>query len=102
MSFGGIDLSNIKIVDIKSRMQDLEVTARVVDKSPPTVYNEKSYSRATIEDETGRIKLNLWREQVEQVQVGDLVKIPGAFSRSRGKRIEISTWSDIVVIERKG
>jgi ssDNA-binding replication factor A large subunit len=83
-------------------MQDLEVTARVVDKSPPVVYDDKSYSKATIEDETGRIKLNLWRQQVDQVQAGDLIKIPGAFSRSRGKALEISTWSDISVIERRG
>jgi ssDNA-binding replication factor A large subunit len=96
----------VKVADIKSGMKDLEITARVVEKWPTVMHNDKAHAKAIIENDTGRIQLNLWREQVEQVKVGDVIKIPNAFSHSRrgihGRVLQISTWSDIVVLERKG
>jgi len=89
----------VKVVEIdKPHMQNLEVVGRVVEKTPSANYNGKLYCKATIEDDTGKVQVNLWREQVNQLQVGDQVRIPNAFSHRKGKSLQISTWSDIVVI----
>ena len=84
-----------KIKDLKPHMQNLDLIVKVVEKSQIVVVNQKDYSSAIVGDETGRIRLNLWREQVHQVKVGDTVRIPNAFVHGRGKALQISTWSDI-------
>jgi ssDNA-binding replication factor A large subunit len=79
-------------------MEDLTLTAKVVQKSPTVIRNGKKYASAIVEDESGKIRLNLWREQVEQVNVGDIVKIPKAFVHTRGRTLQISTWSDMEIV----
>jgi replication factor A1 len=90
----------IKIKDLRSRMSGIDIVAKVVDKSQPTLRGGKRYSVAVIEDETGRVTLNLWRDQVDQVEVGDIIRIPGAFTQKYRGILQVSTWSDIEVIHR--
>jgi ssDNA-binding replication factor A large subunit len=85
----------VKIKDLRLHMENVEVVARVVNKSEVTKIRMKKYAYATIEDETGKIKLNLWRDQVEQVDVGDLVKVTNAFVHLRKGEKQLSTWWDI-------
>ena len=86
-----------KIKDLKPHMENVTLVALVVEKSDPTWmgFDKKRYASAIVEDETGRIKLNLWRDQVDQVKKGDLVRIPGAFVHVRNGTLQISTWSSI-------
>ena len=86
-----------KIKDLKADMQNLTLIAKVVQKSKVDMrgHPPKRYASAIIEDETGRIKLNLWRDQVDQVEEGDVIKIPKAFVHIRGKSVQVSTWSTI-------
>jgi len=88
---------DIKIKDIKPHMENLTLVARVIQKSEPKFvgYNKKKYANAILQDETGRITLNLWRDQVDQVSVGDLVKVPNAFAHIRFNTLQVSTWSKI-------
>jgi len=88
----------VKIIDLKSRMSGVDIVAKVVDKSEPTVKGGKWHSLATIEDETGKVALNLWRDQVGQVVVGDIIRVPNAFVQRRYGVLQVSTWSDIVVL----
>jgi ssDNA-binding replication factor A large subunit len=76
-------------------MENVEVVARVVNKSQVTEIRMKKYAYAIIEDETGQIKLNLWRDQAEQVDVGDLIKVTNAFVHVRMGEKQLSTWSSI-------
>jgi ssDNA-binding replication factor A large subunit len=48
-----------------------------------------------VEDSTGQIRLNLWRDQVDQVEDGDLIIIPNAFVHLRLGEKQLGTWSDI-------
>ena len=82
-------------------MRSLDITAFVVDKTEPSLKGNKLHSYATIEDETGKILLNLWREQVNQVQVGDKINVPNAFVQRRYGTLQVSTWSNLVVLDRK-
>ena len=57
-----------------------------------TRFGPALYAQAILKDETGEIKLNLWRWQVELVKVGFRVRIENGFTKfgelnvgSRGK-----------------
>jgi len=93
----------MKLTDLKPGMSGLDIVAEVVEKSEPIMKGGKRYAVATLEDDTGRIALNLWRQQVEQLCVGDLVMVPKSFVQEWRGILELSTWADIVVLnKRKG
>jgi ssDNA-binding replication factor A large subunit len=85
----------VKIRDIRPHMENVDVVARVTRKSVPIEIRMKKYAYAIIEDSTGQIKLNLWRGQVDQVEVGDLIFVSNAFVHVRMGEMQLSTWSDI-------
>jgi len=85
----------LQLRDLKPHMENVQVVARVITKSVPTEVRMKKYAYAVVEDETGRIKLNLWREQVDQVNEGDLIYVSYAFVHVRMGEMQLSTWSDI-------
>ena len=52
-------------------MRGLLVKGKVTHKGPIDMRSQsKAHAMATITDETGEILLNLWRDQIEQVQIG--------------------------------
>jgi ssDNA-binding replication factor A large subunit len=91
----------VKIKDIKARMRDLEVTAEVTKKWETQRSLWRPHALAMLADGTGEIRLNLWRGQIEQVEVGDVVHLKSAFARRyRGAVLELSTWEEDIRIER--
>lgn len=84
-----------KIRDLKPHMENITIVALVLSKSPATEINMKKHAQAIVGDDTGQIKLNLWRDQVSQVEEGDLIKIPNAFVHVRMGEKQLSTWSSI-------
>lgn len=78
----------MKINELKDGMRKVNVEADVVEKSDArevrSRYTNETYrvADATIEDETGKITLTLWNEQVEQVNVGDRVRIENGYIKS--------------------
>ena len=69
----------MKISEIKRGMSGITVKGKIVDISETrrvnTRYGERSVADATLEDETGTIKLSLWEEKIEAVKIGDTIKI---------------------------
>jgi replication factor A1 len=69
-------------------MKRVSVEAKVVEKGDTrevkSRYKDETYriADAVIADETGSIKLTLWNEQIEQVNVGDNVKIENGYVTS--------------------
>ena len=78
----------MKINELRDGMRKVEVEANVIEKSDArevrSRYTNETYkvADATVEDETGTITLTLWNEQVEQVNVGDRVKIENGYIKS--------------------
>ena len=78
----------MKISDIKDGARNISLTADVVEKSDARTavskYTNESFrvADATIKDETGTITLNLWNEQIDQVRVGDKVKIDNGYVKA--------------------
>ena len=60
------------------------------------------FQDALIEDETGRLNLKLWRNQVDLVRVGDIIKIENGFAVEFGGATEIDVGSRgrITVVKR--
>ena len=88
----------LTLSDLQPRMRAIYIVALVVDKSDPEYINDKLHAVATLEDHTGRVSLNLWRQQVDQVDVGDVIRIKDGFTRIWDDRLEVSTWQDIEVL----
>jgi len=66
-------------------MRRVNVEAKVIEKSDPreviSRYKDEVYrvSTAVISDGTGTIKLTLWNDQIDQVNVNDTVKIENGY-----------------------
>jgi len=87
----------MKIKELRAGMENITLVARVVEIGEKinvkTRYGEVPLAVAIIEDETGRIRLNLWRQQAELVKVGSIVRIENGFVRSFKNQLEINIGS---------
>jgi replication factor A1 len=69
-------------------MKRVDVEGKVVEKGDPrevkSRFKDETYRivDAVIADESGSIKLTLWNEQIEQVNIGDNVKIENGYVTS--------------------
>jgi replication factor A1 len=69
-------------------MKRVSVEAKVVEKGDvrevKSKFKDETYriADAVVADETGSIKLTLWNDQIEQVNVGDNVKIENGYVTS--------------------
>ncbi|MBI5398506.1 hypothetical protein HZB03_03510 [Candidatus Woesearchaeota archaeon] len=85
----------MKINELQPRQGKVELAATVLDIGQSRTFdkggNQGRVANATIKDETGSIKLSLWNEQIDQVHVGDLIKIANGYvSEFRGE-MQLST-----------
>ena len=73
----------MKINEIKRGMNGISVEGKITDMSEPrrvsTRYGQRSVADATLEDETGSIKISLWEERINAVNIGNKVKVSGAY-----------------------
>jgi len=87
-------------------MRRVDVEAKVVQKSDirevSSRYGNETYrvADAIIKDDTGTIKLTLWNEQINQVNVDDTVKIENGYIRSfRGEiQLNIGRYGKLTIL----
>jgi len=78
----------LQIKDLKNGMKSITVEAKVVEKTTPrqvlSRYKDEMYNVATaiISDGSGSIKLTLWNDQINQVEVNDTVRIDKGYVTS--------------------
>ncbi|MDH7476950.1 MAG: hypothetical protein QHH17_01030 [Candidatus Bathyarchaeota archaeon] len=83
---------SFQIGDLRIGMKKVNVKAKVLEIAKPTLVftrfgNYASVANALIADETGKIKLCLWNEQIDSVSIGDTVQIENAnTSAFRGEK----------------
>jgi replication factor A1 len=86
----------LNIKDLRNGMKRVDVEAKVVEKSTPrqvlSRYKDETYNVATvlINDGTGTIKLTLWNEQINDVNVDDTVKIENGYVTSFKGEIQLN------------
>lgn len=73
----------MKISEIQRGMSNVSVEGKIIDISEVrevnTRYGKKSVADATIEDDSGQIKLTLWEDQIQSIRVGDKVTVTGGY-----------------------
>jgi len=93
-------MSVTEIKDLRPGMRHVQVEGQIMKKEM-VVRSAKPLAKALIKDGTGEITLNLWRDQVEQAKVGDLVRIRDGFVRAWAGKPELNTWVKIEVVKRQ-
>ncbi len=84
------------IKDLQNGMKRVSVEAKVVEKGDPrevkSRFKDETYRivDAVVADETGSIKLTLWNEQIDQVNVGDNIKIDNGYVTSFKNEIQLN------------
>jgi replication factor A1 len=77
-------------------MKRVTVEANVMEKGEPrevrSRYKDETYqvADAVVADETGSIKLTLWNEQIDQVNVGNKIKIENGYVTSFKGEIQLN------------
>jgi len=83
---------SFQIKDLRIGMKKVNLKAEVLEITKPMLVvtrfgNYASVANALISDETGKIKMCLWNEQINSISVGDTVQIENArISAFRGER----------------
>jgi ssDNA-binding replication factor A large subunit len=79
-------------------MRNIDLLCSVIDKGEPkevkTRFGLAKVCSAILEDETGSIRINLWREQADIVRVRDTILIKNAFVRVFNEQLELNVGSD--------
>jgi len=85
----------MKINELRDGMKRISIQATVTEKSDPREVTSKfgetlKVTTAIISDETGTIKLTLWNEQIDQVNVNNVVKIQNGYVTSFRGEIQLN------------
>lgn len=86
----------MEIKDLQNGMKRIEVEAQVVDKSPTRQVQSKfrdevfNVADAIVQDDSGTIKLTLWNEQIDQINIGDKIKIENGYITSFKGEIQLN------------
>jgi len=86
----------LKIKDLRDGMKRIDIQAQVIEKESPrevlSRYKDVVHrvANATISDETGKIKLTLWNNQIDEVNVNDNIKIENGYVTSFRGEIQLN------------
>lgn len=86
----------MNVKDLRNGMKRVEVEAQVTEKGNPrqvmSRFKDETYTvaDAVVADETGSIKLTLWNEQIDQVNVNDRIKIENGYVTSFKGEIQLN------------
>jgi len=87
----------LKINELRDGMRRVDLEAQVIQKSETrevrSRYTNETYrvADATMEDETGTVTLTLWNDQIDQVNVGDRVKIDNGYIKSFRGELQLNS-----------
>lgn len=85
----------MNINELKPKMGKIEITAEVTEKGEPRTFEkfgkQGKVCDAQIKDETGGVKLTLWNDQCDQVNVGDKIKISNGYADEYKGTMQVST-----------
>lgn len=85
----------MKINELKPRMGKVEVVVDVIEVNEPRAFNkfgtEGKVANATVQDETGKISLTLWNEQIDQVKPGMKIEITNGYVNEFQDKMQLTT-----------
>ncbi|OYT55747.1 MAG: DNA-binding protein [Candidatus Hecatellales archaeon ex4484_218] len=97
----------MKIAELNVGMRSVSVTAKIVEISEPKEVFSRFSNRlnrvatAIIADESGKINLSLWNEQIDKVKVNDTIQINNGYvTEFRGvKHLNVGKYGTLEVLK---
>jgi len=97
----------LKIKDLRDGTKRVDIEAKITEKTGAREVLSRykdvilRVANATISDETGTIKLTLWNDQIDQVNINDTVKIENGYVTSfRGEiQLNIGRYGKLSVVQ---
>jgi replication factor A1 len=86
----------VAIKELRDGMKRVDVEGKIVEKGDArevrSKFKDETYRivDAVIADESGSIKLTLWNEQIDQVNIGDNVKIENGYVTSFKSEVQLN------------
>ena len=86
----------MKIGELRDGAKRVDIEAQVVEKESTrevqSRYKDETYrvASAVVGDDSGNIKLTLWNEQIDQVRVGDKIRIENGYVTSFRGEIQLN------------
>ncbi len=96
----------MNVKDLQARQGKVDITLKVEDKEEPRSFakfgKEGRVCNCTTSDETGRIKVTLWNEQVDMINPGDTIKITNGYVSEWQGELQLSTgkFGQLDVVEK--
>jgi replication factor A1 len=87
---------SVKIKELRDGMRRVNIRGTVTEKSDTrevtSRFKDQTYrvSTAIMSDETGTIKLTLWNDQIEMVNVNDIIRIENGYVTSFRGEIQLN------------
>lgn len=77
---------DLRIADLKGEQNRVDIEGEIVSKGDVRSVNLRAggtsnVADAEIRDDSGTIKLTLWGDQINQVDVGDRVRVEGGYTK---------------------
>ncbi len=95
----------MNIDELRAGIRNVNVTGRVESISEPRTVNLRTGGTAQVadaflSDDTGRIKLSLWNDQIEMVSEGDEISIENGYTQAfRGENsLNIGRYGKLVKV----
>ncbi|MBC5793398.1 MAG: hypothetical protein H8Z69_05185 [Nanohaloarchaea archaeon] len=86
------------VEELSPEDDDIEIEGKIAELPTPravtTQYGQKKITTVVFEDETGKIDLTLWEEEIEAVEEGASVRIEGAYVREWADDIQLNIGRD--------
>jgi replication factor A1 len=80
-SFFGCE--NVKISELRAGMRRVDISGRISELEPArdvqTKFGPGQVAMATVEDESGQVKVVLWNENISKVAKGDMVELVNGY-----------------------
>lgn len=95
----------MKVSDLQDRESVDELTVEIVEKEEPRDFESGSDSgrvcTAIGEDDTDQVKVTLWNEEIDQVEIGDTVRITDGWSKRYQGEMEVSSgrYGELEVVD---
>ena len=96
----------MKIEEVQANTGKIELQAKVISKDEPRTFeksgDEGKVCNIMIKDESGEIKMTLWNEQVELINIGDKIHLKNGWcSEFRGERqVSSGKFGQLDIVEK--
>lgn len=87
-------MTEYTVEELDAEGDDVEITGRIAELPTPravsTRYGQKRIVTVVFEDDTGKVDLTLWEEEIDAIEEGAEVKIEGGYVREWAEDIQLN------------